>query len=103
MDGLTAMLRDEVEVWADGGGKVRGAATRPLHGRQAVARFLMAANRFLEEAESYTFEIMDVNDEPAAVLRLGDKIILALFVEEEHGCIKTVRAVVNPDKLQYLH
>jgi RNA polymerase sigma-70 factor (ECF subfamily) len=103
MDGLTAMLRDDVEVWADGGGKVRGAATRPLHGRNAVARFAMSVTRYLDESESYAFEIMDVNDEQAAVLRIGQNIVVALFVEEDDGYIKTIRAVANPDKLSHLH
>ena len=103
MDGLTAMLRDDVEVWADGGGKVRGAATRTLHGRDAVVRFAMSVTRYLEGSESYRFEIMDVNDEPAAILRIGETISVALFVEEEDGYIKTIRAVANPDKLGHLH
>jgi RNA polymerase sigma-70 factor, ECF subfamily len=103
MDGLTAMLRDDVEVWADGGGKVRGAATRPLHGRNAVARFAMSVTRYLEGSESYAFEIMDLNNEPAAVLRMGETIVTVLFVEEEDGRIQTIRAIANPDKLQHLH
>lgn len=105
MDGLMAMLRDDVEVWADGGGKVPGAATRPLHGHKAVAGFAMASTRYLGENESYVFEIMDVNDEPAAILRAGEsgQIVVALFVEVKHGYIKTIRAVANPDKLRYLH
>src|SRR5438132_1609410 len=39
MTPLMDMLSEEVTLWADGGGKVKGAATRPLHGREAVARF----------------------------------------------------------------
>ena len=33
MAGLIGMLAYDVTMWADGGGKARGAATRPLHGR----------------------------------------------------------------------
>ncbi len=103
MDGLTAMLRDDVQVWSDGGGKVRGAATRPLYGRNAVASFAMSVIRYLQESESYLFEIMDVNGEPAAILRIDGKILVALFIEEEDGYIKIIRAIANPDKLQHLH
>src|SRR5712692_3189015 len=39
MEGLTATLSADVVLWADGGGKARGAATRPVHGRDAVAKF----------------------------------------------------------------
>ena len=97
------MLRDDVEVWSDGGGKVRGAATRPLHGRQAVVSFAMATTRYLEANENCAFEIMEINGEPAAILRMGEKIIVALFIEEEHGYIKMIRTVANPDKLRHLH
>jgi RNA polymerase sigma-70 factor (ECF subfamily) len=100
MDGLKALLRDDVELWADGGGKARGAALRPLYGREVVARFVLASTRFPEE--SYTVETKDVNGELAAVLRIGEKILVALFIEEEQGHIKTIRAIGNPDKLQHL-
>ena len=36
-------------------------------------------------------------------LRMDEQIIVALFIEEEHGYIKTIRAVANPDKLRHLH
>jgi NADH dehydrogenase FAD-containing subunit len=46
-----------------------------------------------------------VSVQTAAILRAGKggQIVVALFVEVEHGYIKTIRAVANPDKLQYLH
>src|SRR5919108_2284169 len=43
LDGLLALLSDEVTLWADGGGKVRGAALHPVHGREAVVRFVIAS------------------------------------------------------------
>ena len=38
--GLESLLAADVTVWSDGGGKV-SAARRPVHGRDAVARFLV--------------------------------------------------------------
>gem|GEM_PF-6625586 len=35
------LLADDVTMWADGGGKVPGAALRPVQGRLNVARFLI--------------------------------------------------------------
>ncbi|HEY6408976.1 MAG TPA: sigma-70 family RNA polymerase sigma factor, partial [Ktedonobacteraceae bacterium] len=50
MSTLMTMLAEDVTLWADGGGKVKGAATRPIFGREAVARFSLGANRrFLPE------------------------------------------------------
>jgi RNA polymerase sigma-70 factor, ECF subfamily len=98
LEGLTRLLREDVTMWADGGGKARGAATRPLHGREAVARFVLASTRL--PAESYYAEIRDVNGEPALILRTAEKVIAALFLEEDQGYIKTIRAIGNPDKLE---
>jgi RNA polymerase sigma-70 factor (ECF subfamily) len=42
---LMDMLSEEVTLWSDGAGKVKGAATRPIVGRVAVARFSLGARR----------------------------------------------------------
>src|SRR6266852_179949 len=47
MEALIRLLADDATLWADGGGKARGAATRPLHGAGAVARFAVGSLRFL--------------------------------------------------------
>ncbi|HKV01099.1 MAG TPA: RNA polymerase sigma factor SigJ, partial [Ktedonobacteraceae bacterium] len=45
MTPLMKMLAEDVTMWTDGGGKVKGAATRPITGREAVARFSLAASK----------------------------------------------------------
>lgn len=100
MDGLMRLLADDVTMWADGGGKARGAATRPLHGREAVARFVLASTRL--PAEHYHAEISDVNGEWAVILRTAEKPIVVLFIEAEQGQVTKIRAIGNPDKLQHL-
>jgi RNA polymerase sigma-70 factor (ECF subfamily) len=100
MDGLVKMLADDVTMWADGGGKARGAATRPLHGREAVARFVLNSTRL--PTEEYHADIEIVNGEPAVILRTADKPIVVLFIEEAQGRIKSIRTIGNPDKLKYL-
>src|SRR5439155_2010196 len=100
MDGLLRLLSDDVTMWADGGGKARGAATRPLHGREAVARFTLASTRLPQE--SYHAEISDVNGEWAVILRTDENPIAVLFIEAEQGQITEIRAIGNPDKLKHL-
>lgn len=97
LEGLMEVLTDDVTMWADGGGKARGAATRPLHGREAVARFLLASTRL--PVGAYHAEISTVNGEPAAILRDESGTLAVLFVEGEAGHIHTIRAIANPDKL----
>jgi len=100
MDGLVRLLGDDVTMWADGGGKARGAATRPLHGTYAVARFLIGSTQL--PTESYHAEIREVNGEQAVVFLTGEKAFAVLFVEEHEGQIKEIRAIANPDKLSHI-
>ncbi len=63
---LTGMLAEDVTLWADGGGKVKGAATRPVFGRDSVARFMVGTKRFWpEDARA---ELGEVNGQPALII-----------------------------------
>jgi RNA polymerase sigma-70 factor (ECF subfamily) len=100
LNGLTELLTEDVTMWADGGGKARGAATRPLHGRAAVARFLLASAQL--PTERYRAELTEVNGEPSVVLRMGDTAFLAVFIEVQGELVNEIRVIGNPDKLQQL-
>jgi RNA polymerase sigma-70 factor (ECF subfamily) len=97
LDGLLRVLADDVTLWADGGGKARGAATRPLHGRMAVARFVLASTRYLpDDARA---EIAEINGRPAALLRAGRRAVLMITVEADSDHVREIRVIGNPDKL----
>lgn len=100
LDGLMQLLSDDVELWVDGGGKVPGAATRPLHGRTAVARFVFSN---AQQAPSGFWPVVaEVNGEPAVILRTADEVRLVLSMDIEEGRVRMIRAIRNPDKLQEL-
>jgi RNA polymerase sigma-70 factor (ECF subfamily) len=100
LDGLMTLLSDDVTMWADGGGKARGAATQPLHGRTAVAQFALSSTRFLPP--NYHAEIAEVNGQPAAILRVGDKAVAIIAIEVDSDHIRAVRVIGNPDKLKWV-
>jgi len=100
LDGLMALLTEDVTMWADGGGKARGAALHPLHGRAAVARFVLASTRLAQNG--FRAELAEVNGELAAIIHDGDKIVVVMFIETEGGHIRAIRVVGNPDKLTRL-
>ncbi|HEU5440518.1 MAG TPA: RNA polymerase sigma-70 factor [Ktedonobacterales bacterium] len=98
MDTLMSLLSDDVTLYADGGGKVKGAATRPISGSSAVARFAIGTRqRFLPER--YRIELASVNRQPAIVIRGDERAYLVLTIEVEADRIRTVRIVANPEKL----
>ncbi len=99
MEGLMALLAEDVMMHTDGGGKARGAATRLLHGREATATFILASLRLAPP--NFTGEITQVNGEPALVLRADDgSPFSVIFIEANADKIQTIRVVGNPDKLQ---
>ena len=94
---LMNLLAEDVTLWVDSGGKVKGAATRPIHGRDAVARFSLGTRRFLPEGARA--ELAAVNGQLALIFRDTDRAYLVLAIEVEAQRIQTIRIVANPEKL----
>lgn len=98
---LMDLLAEDASLVADGGGKIPGAAIHPVIGSSAVAQFSIGANlRFLPEV--YQVEFSEVNYQPAIIARAGDRVLVVLTIEVEEQRVKTVRFMVNPDKLAHL-
>jgi RNA polymerase sigma-70 factor (ECF subfamily) len=100
LDGLTQLLASDVTLWTDGGGKVRGAATRSLHGQEVVARFVIASQRLIQAM--FTTEITEVNGEPALLLRVDGHAfsVVSVTIAQQH--IVEIRVIGNPEKLRHL-
>jgi RNA polymerase sigma-70 factor (ECF subfamily) len=98
LQGLVDLLAEDVVFWADGGGKVRGAATQPVYGAEAAAKFVISSTRLVPAGSSASIAL--VNSRPALILRAPDKsptVIVMLEVGE--GRIHRIWSIVNPDKL----
>ena len=100
LDGLTQVLASDVTLWTDGGGKVRGAATRSLHGQESVARFVIASQRLIQAV--FTAEITEVNGEPAILIRVDGHPLSVVSVTIEQQHIVAIRVIGNPEKLRHL-
>ncbi|MEV0181102.1 sigma factor-like helix-turn-helix DNA-binding protein [Streptomyces sp. NPDC050625] len=97
--GLEKLLAAEVTWWSDGGGKV-SAARRPIEGRDKVLRFLAGgAVRFMA---GFSYTAAEVNGASALVVRDGDALVGVVCFEVRDGLIAHARAVVNPDKLDFV-
>jgi RNA polymerase sigma-70 factor (ECF subfamily) len=102
---LTSVLAADVGFWSDGGGKVL-AAKRPVFGREAVARMLVGFRRSAPatgvDLRSVRLEIVEVNDEPAMLIRIDGHLDSVYTMTVEDGAITAMRVVRNPDKLTYI-
>ncbi|HWB67866.1 MAG TPA: RNA polymerase sigma-70 factor [Mycobacteriales bacterium] len=99
IQGLMAMLAEDVVVWTDGGGKAK-AAPNPIYGAAKSARFLAAiAATIPAGAEVRTSR---VNGQPGLVISDSTAVHGVIALDVIDGQIVGVRAVVNPEKLGHV-
>src|SRR5438105_3313709 len=91
MTPLMNLLSEDVILWADGGGKVKQAALRPIRGRDAVARFSLGTKRFWPE--NSRVELEEVNGQAALIVRASEKVFAVLSIEVEQGQIQAIRII----------
>lgn len=94
--GLEATLSEDAVLYSDGGGRVT-AARRPVRGADPIARFMVG---IAEKApEGLTISVTPVNGRPGFVARVDGRPQSAWAFQVEGGEIRSVYAVVNPEKL----
>jgi RNA polymerase sigma-70 factor (TIGR02957 family) len=103
LSGLEALLAHDVELTADGGGKVPALA-RTLRGRNRVARTLINWSvRLAARASGVSLRPVEVNGGPGALyLDAQQRLIAVLALEIAGGQITSINAIANPDKLTHL-
>src|SRR5438105_3096496 len=101
ISGLLAVLAEDITLWADGGGKTRGAALRPISGADAVARFVVGVIQRFVPAER-CIRPTRINGEPGFIVYVSGEPLAALIFHIHGGRIGAIYAVGNPDKLQML-
>jgi len=98
LDGLVAVLADDVHGDFDSGGLVPGAPTEELTGAVPVARQLLAG--FAGAVLDHQVDV--VNGAPGIVVRHQNRVVAVVCLEFSGRGIQTVRGIGNPDKLRHL-
>jgi RNA polymerase sigma-70 factor (ECF subfamily) len=101
--GLEALLAHDVELTADGGGKVP-ALGRSLLGRSRVARMLIDYSlRRAALIAGIQIRPTEINGSPGALyLDAQQRLIAVVALEIASGQITSIKSIVNPDKLAHL-
>jgi RNA polymerase sigma factor (sigma-70 family) len=101
LSGLEELLAQDAAVHVDGGGKVP-AVTRPVNGRDRVAR-VMSAGMTAMARRGVRLQIVEVNGQPgAAVIDENDQLVGIMAFDIVDGQIQTIHSIANPDKLRHL-
>jgi len=101
VDGLLAVLAEDITLWADGGGKAPGAALKPVHGAVGVARFVIGIVRRVVPAEAVV-RPAEINGQPGFIAYVAGRPLAALVFDIRGDRIHTIYVMGNPDKLQTL-
>ena len=101
VNGLIALLAEDVVLHGDGGGKVP-QWSQPIAGAESVARVFAALGRQMRRVGA-TLERHEINGQPGFLFR-GRRggVFSVMSFEVVGGRIATVRSIVNPDKLRHL-
>ena len=96
VDGLVGLLAADAVHYADGGGKAQ-ATIKPIFGADKIARLWAALGTRPEE---YELRPVDVNGQPGvAGYDAAGTLVVVLTLDVADDRVRTVWAVVNPDKL----
>jgi RNA polymerase sigma-70 factor (ECF subfamily) len=100
LQALLDVLAPDVVSVADGGGKVRGAARRPVVGADKLARYLVAG--MAKYGSGLNLSPMMVNGQPGLRAEVDGELIGAISVAVEDGRVTRIYTVANPEKLARL-
>jgi RNA polymerase sigma-70 factor (ECF subfamily) len=96
LEGVTALLTDDVVMRGDGGA-TGPALKKSLLGAAAVARFVLASRALLAGGEEMAVERLNGSD--AAVFRANGRVVLAILIECADDRIARIFALADPAKL----
>lgn len=96
LQALLMLLAQDITLYSDGGGKVT-AALKPIHTAK-VARFLLAIRRS-KKVSSFVCQLAQINYQSGIITYVAGYVHSILTFDVFDGKIKSIYAVVNPDKL----
>jgi len=107
MEKLIDLLKDEIVLYADGGGssiQVKGqklsAVPKPIFGQENVSQLVMNSVSKLRHLPNLTMETAIVNGLPAVISYSGHEPVGVVILEPEGEKIRHIYIQSNPDKLR---
>jgi RNA polymerase sigma-70 factor, ECF subfamily len=97
MEGLLALLADDITCWSDGGGKA-AATMRPVCGRERVARLIVGALRKFAPPDRIT-QLLEVNGQPGIINYVNQRPQSVVILDTTGYQVQTIYVITNPEKL----
>lgn len=109
MEGLIHLLKEDILLFADGGGAVFAlqqqritAFPKPIQGRDKIVRLLLhLIPKIRQSVPNYRQETTLVNGMPTLIVYSGDQPMSLVAIETEEEQVKNIYVQSNPDKLKH--
>lgn len=110
MDNLIDLLKEDIQLFADGGGKIftlqgqrLGAFSKPIRGRKHIGRLMLnVVPKFRQWVPDFKEEITLTNGLPSIVSWSGDEPVSLVTLEPDGDQIRNIYVQTNPEKLKHL-
>lgn len=110
MEDLIHLLKEDIHLFADGGGRTTiiqgqrlGAFPKPIQGRENIGRLLLRiAPKFRDSVPDFHREVIFANGMPTIVSYSGDIPQSVVSLEMDDQVIRNIYIQTNPDKLKHL-
>ncbi|MBN9381156.1 MAG: sigma-70 family RNA polymerase sigma factor [Chitinophagaceae bacterium] len=110
MEELIHLLKEDIHLFADGGGKSivvqsqrLSAFPKPIQGRENVGRLLLSVTpKFRDSVPGFNREVIFANGMPTIVSYSGDTPLSVVSLEIDDEGIRNIYVQTNPDKLKHL-
>jgi RNA polymerase sigma-70 factor, ECF subfamily len=98
---IEELLRQDVSLYSDGGGKVY-AALKPVYSKNIVIRFILNLLS-LNDKKQTVIKIVNINGETGLLVRGADNIKTVICFHVKNNQIAEIYIVRNPEKLQHVY
>ncbi|MGG0704834.1 sigma-70 family RNA polymerase sigma factor [Bacillus paramobilis] len=98
--GMLEVLKTDVILKADGGGKATTAIHPIYSADRIISLFFGIGKKFPEE---YNVDYKMVNGAPGVIVKVNNKVTYVLSFSFENGKISNIYMMVNPEKLMHLN
>ena len=110
MEELIQLLKEDIHLFADGGGRsfqVQGqrltAFAKPIQGRENIGRLLLSiVPKFRQSVPDFSQEFIFTNGMPSIISYSGDAPQSLVSLEIDDQSIRNIYVQTNPDKLKHL-
>ncbi|QEC44769.1 sigma-70 family RNA polymerase sigma factor [Pseudobacter ginsenosidimutans] len=107
MDELIHLLKEDIILYADGGGSVLNAngrrftaALKPVYGKEHVSRLLVSVVlKMRQYVPAFSQQLIMANGLPSILTNSGDEPLSLISIEPEGDRIRNIYLQTNPEKL----